>query len=57
MFAGTVVVVNSTYRGERAELLGLDIEKFKASVRILSGKYRGREVDKEYEDICKAARQ
>ena len=48
-------VVNGGYRGEEAELVRVDAERFQALVRITQGTYMNREVWLDYEDVSKAA--
>ena len=52
---GLVRVVNGGYRGEEAELVRVDAERFQALVRITQGTYMNREVWLDYEDVSKAA--
>jgi DNA/RNA-binding protein KIN17 len=53
---GKLRIVNGAYRGETAMLLGLDVEKFSAKVKITSGPNFGRVIPAiEYEDVCKLA--
>lgn len=53
---GLVRIVNGAYRGSKARLLAVDMEKFCAKVQIEKGIYDGRVLKAiEYEDICKLA--
>lgn len=48
-----ILIVNGAYRGERATLLSLNVDKFCASVEIEKGPLKGRKLDLPYEDFCK----
>jgi len=53
---GRVVFVNGAFRGERARLLSINVDRFCVSVKIDGGQHAGRVVDGvEYEDVCKSA--
>ena len=52
---GRVRVVNGGYRGEEAELVRVDAERFQVLVRITQGTYMNREVWLDYEDVSKSA--
>ena len=52
---GTVVVLRGPHRGDRAEMLEIDVDKFRARVALRGGSGAGEERWFEYEDICKAA--
>ena len=52
---GAVRVVRGAHRGASATLLSLDVDRFKARVRIRRGPADGRELLLDYEDICKLA--
>jgi len=52
---GKVRIVNGAYRDEEAVLESVDIDNFKASVRILKGYFNDRVVDVPYEDFSKLA--
>ncbi|XP_044762933.1 DNA/RNA-binding protein KIN17 [Coccinella septempunctata] len=49
----TVEIVNGAYRGERATLLSLNVDKFSASLEIERGPLKGRKLEIPYEDFCK----
>ena len=51
---GAVVVLRGPHRGARAEMLEIDVDKFRARVALRSGDGAGVEQWFEYEDICKA---
>lgn len=52
---GAVVVLRGPHRGDRAEMLEIDVEKFRARVALRGGAgSAGAERWFEYEDICKA---
>ena len=52
----TVLLVNGRCRGETAELLSINQDKFCVSVKIDGGEQRGRVLEGvEYEDVCKMA--
>lgn len=52
---GTVRIVNGVYRGNRGELLEIDVDKFAALVRLAKAPHEGRRVWFEYEDMSKLA--
>jgi DNA/RNA-binding protein KIN17 len=52
---GAVRVVRGAHRGALATLLGVDVDRFKARVRVRRGPADGRELELDYEDVCKLA--
>lgn len=52
---GKVLIVKGEMVGHRAELRGLETDKYKAKVCVLHGESAGRELLLEYEDISKLA--
>jgi hypothetical protein len=50
---GTVVVLRGPQRGQRARMLEIDVENFRAQVQFLNGDSEGHKAWFEYEDICK----
>ena len=48
-----VKIVNGAYHGEIAKLLRVNQEAINATVRIEKGYHKDRQVDVEFEDICK----
>ena len=50
----TVLIVKGGYRGETATLMGIDEETFSATVKLTSGREKGRVVERiGYDEICK----
>jgi len=52
---GGVRIVRGAHRGASATLLGVDVDRFKARVRVRRGPADGRELELDYEDVCKLA--
>uniref|UniRef100_A0A061SGC7 DNA/RNA-binding protein KIN17 n=1 Tax=Tetraselmis sp. GSL018 TaxID=582737 RepID=A0A061SGC7_9CHLO len=52
---GQVLIVNGAYRGSRAKLLDVDLNKFKGHLRVTSGNMKGESLWLDYEDFSKAA--
>ncbi|EIE27664.1 hypothetical protein COCSUDRAFT_11364 [Coccomyxa subellipsoidea C-169] len=52
---GSVVVVRGAQRGARAEMLEIDVDKYRAQVQLKSGDGKGEKVWFDYEDICKVS--
>lgn len=52
---GTVLVVKGPYRGARAEMLEIDVDKYRAQVKLKSGDAKGEKMWFDYEDICKVS--
>ena len=52
---GMVRIVRGAHRGASATLLGVDVDRFKARVRVRRGPADGRELELDYEDVCKLA--
>jgi len=50
---GLCRVVNARYRGLKAEMIRVDVDRFQAQIQIQEGTYRGDRVWLEYEDVCK----
>lgn len=52
----SVIVVNGAYAGSEAVLIGVNFDKFYATIKLETGSFKGRIVEKvRYEDICKKA--
>ncbi len=52
-----VSMVNGAYRGEEATLLSIDMDQFKAKVRLETGPHLGTTINADYEYICKIHKQ
>ncbi len=50
---GTVVVIRGPHKGTRAEMLEIDVDKYRAQVQLKSGDSKGDKAWFDYEDICK----
>lgn len=50
---GKVVVVKEPHKGSRAQMLEIDVDKYRAKVQFLTGDSEGQSAWFEYEDICK----
>ena len=53
---GTVRVLRGACRGSLATLLGVDVGRFKARLRVRTkGEFEGAELELDYEEVCKCA--
>jgi DNA/RNA-binding protein KIN17 len=51
-----VMIVNGAYRGCKATLKSINVDKFCCTVKIDEGLYTGRSLENvDYEDVCKLA--
>lgn len=52
---GTVLVVRGPHTGSRAEMLQIDVDKYRAQVQLKSGDKKGDKAWFDYEDISKVS--
>ena len=48
-----MVVIRGPHKGTRAEMLEIDVDKYRAQVQLKSGDSKGDKAWFDYEDICK----